>query len=111
MISGNFEVYSADEVDDIGTNGSIVDIGLYALESIEYRSLALIDLTVSLCHIIDLLLGEAGMLAHDNRIDTIEHYRIMSHDHIRRHVTAYACAALDENKFTNTALFMNNSAR
>ena len=109
-VAGKLEIIVAHELQYFSAYRRIVDIGFDALESIEDRCRALIDMPVSLGDIVDLRVGETAVLLHHDRVNTVVGHRIVRHDSIRRHIRADTGAALDQHELTQTRFLVDHHA-
>ncbi len=107
----DLEVVVSDEAEYLFTHPRGINVGLDAFEGVENRGAALVDMSVGLGYIVDLVLGEAAVFAHHYGIYAIICGGIMGDDDIRRHVRADAATAFDENEFADAAFLVDNSVR
>ncbi len=97
----------ADEVDDVGAYVARSHIGFDALNGVEHRGSRLVDVTVALGNIVDLVVGES-VLAHYYGVDSVIYRRVVGYDDIRGHVANDAAATLDEHPVANFAALVHD---
>ena len=108
--SCDVQVVIANEIDDCITLWRWIDISFDTLDSVEDRCVALIDVAIATCDVVDGFFALVAF-AKDKCIDAKVGDRIVSHDDIWRDIVVDATSAFDKYPFSDMAFLMHQSHR